>query len=134
MRFPSEPKSIYSDTDAFIEWQNILAEVKKLRERATAIGMLDELASIIIPPVKRKRGRQKRSRSRLLAARREALRLAYVSEKAASPNTSDEKIAEVLHDRGFGKSPDAILSRIRGLKPTIAGEPRKPGRPKKLRR
>lgn len=87
-----------------------------------------------VQPVKRKRGRQKGSRSRLLAARREALLLAYMSEKGASPNASDEKIAEVLYDREFGKSPDAILSRIRGLKRTIAGEPRKPGRPKKLRR
>jgi hypothetical protein len=134
VRFPSEPKSIYSDDDAFVEWQNIVAEAKKLRERAAAIGMSDELVSILSPPAKRKRGRQKGSRSPALAARREALWLAYKSEKAASPNTSDEKITEVLHRRGYGKSSDAILSRIRGLKRTIAGEPRKPGRPKKIRR
>jgi hypothetical protein len=62
--------------------------------------MSDELASILSPPAKRKRGRQKGSRSPALAARREALRLTYMSEKAASPNASDEKIAEVLHRRG----------------------------------
>jgi hypothetical protein len=118
------------------------AAATQLRERALANGTLDEVARIICPPVKRKRGRQWGSRSEVLAARREALWRAYQDERSKSPTATEAEIAQRLFakaGRTYGNSPAAIAAHIAKIKsnenaPSLlarAGRPRKCGRPKK---
>jgi hypothetical protein len=115
---------------------------RELRARAASLGMLEEVARIICPPVKRKRGRQKGSHSRVLQERRSALWRAYCDEKARSPGATIEQIAERLWARAgrkFGNSPKAIAAHVAKMKlgrnrPSlldVAARPRTRGRPKK---
>jgi hypothetical protein len=119
-----------------------LAAAKTLLEKALAHGTLDEVAGIICPPAKRKRGRQWGSHSKRLAARRAALWQAYQEEKTKSPEATDKEIAGRLHakdSRAYGNSPSGIAARIAKIKvdqnaPSLlakAGYPRRRGRPKK---
>jgi hypothetical protein len=125
-----------------VERNRIIAEAERLRDAAAVMGMLDEVAQIIAPPVKRKRGRQPGSRSRKLAERRDALWAAYLGAKLALPGNTEAEIAEYLFAKGgrkYGNSASAIESQVMAIKakrnvPSLlsaAGHPTKRGRPKK---
>jgi hypothetical protein len=118
------------------------AAATELRERALAHGTLDEVARIICPPVKRKRGRQWGSRSEVLATRRDALWRAYQDERMKSPNATEAEIAQSLFAKGgrkYGNSPAAVAAHVAKIKANMnapsplarAGRPQKRGRPKK---
>jgi hypothetical protein len=136
------PKPPIGAIGLFLEWERILTAARELRTRAVSFGLLEEVAGIICPAVKRKRGRQKGSHSRILRERRNVLWRAYWEEKARSPGATDKEVADLLWARSgrkFGNSCDAIVGHIAKMKsdrnrPTLlemAERPRTRGRPKK---
>lgn len=116
--------------------KRILAEAQCLRDRAEKAGCLDDVAAIMCPSVKRKRGRRTGSRSAKVAEDRRKLWEAYCKEKQKTPDASIEDIAKRLE----GHSTGAIAARIRKMEANSqfssliyrrAGIKRKVGRPKK---
>ena len=122
-----------------LERDRILADAKRLRDRATLLGMQDEVAQIIAPPVKRSRGRQPGSRSEAFARYRSRLWDAYQAENAKSPGTMAE-ISKRLHAQGFGNSPEAtkaLLAKVKTARAKMsmtllgaAGQSKRRGRPR----
>jgi len=123
-----------------VERESIIAEAKRLRDRAAFLQMTDEVAEIVAPSKMRKPGRQKGSRSKALAVRRYALWSAFLAAKEASPESSDFEISERLFAKGkleYGQSAKAIASHIAAMKAEInapsllesAGRPKRKGRP-----
>jgi hypothetical protein len=142
MSFVRPPVSI-EGLGIIVERNSILAEAKKLKQRAAAIGISDELASLFQVEVKRSRGRQRNSHSKVLAAKRDALWSAYEREKERTPSSTDQEIAERLYKSGagasYGNGLRAIVTHISHIKsdktrPSLlmqAGRPKKRGRPPK---
>jgi hypothetical protein len=122
-----------------VERGRILAEAKNIRERAAAFGMLEEVAGILCPPVKRNRGRQKGSKSRHYAGKNDKLMRAYQEEAAKSPTATEKEIADRLFANGglaYGNSAAAIKNRIaksKDRRSVLERAGQKPGRPKNRR-
>jgi hypothetical protein len=115
--WPTQGLGVYLERQRL--WKELCAEGLDLVKRADAIGMREELAQVMFPPVKRGRGRQRGSHSSVASTRRAVLWLAYQKEMATSPTAKDKDIAAHLHatdPKKYGNSPTAIAAQIAALK------------------